>query len=198
MAGRFDIRLDAGDGVARLQRLIADNPRKLKRAQDRVYRKLNTFVTREILRACSKATGIPQNRFATMARVFNSVYTDEAFWSGLKFWVGTQPIPVHRLGTVVWTHRRLGNNSRMKGARVGRTTYPGTWQWPQGKTGAAVMQRSGQFGRNGNSRLEKIERVDIPIHDPVSAALDAAGPEIINRFLTLLQQEINYALNHER
>jgi hypothetical protein len=48
---RFDIRLDAGDGVARLQRLIDENPRKLKRAQDRVYRKLNTFVTREVLRA---------------------------------------------------------------------------------------------------------------------------------------------------
>jgi hypothetical protein len=195
---RFDIRLDAGDGVARLQRLIDENPRKLKRAQDRVYRKLNTFVTREILRACSAATNIPQKRFAEMARVFHSAYTDEAFWSGLKFWVGTQPIPVHRLGTVTWTHRRLGNNSRMKGAKVGRTTYPGTWQWPQGKTGAAVMRRNGRFGRNGNSRLEMIERVDIPIHETVSYALDDAGPAIMERFLTLLQQEINYALNHER
>ncbi|MFO7670138.1 MAG: hypothetical protein R6W31_10805, partial [Bacteroidales bacterium] len=128
----------------------------------------------------------PQTRFRGLARLYARALGVDGY-SGLKFWIGTNPVPVHRLGAVTWTRR-------MQGARVGRRSYPRTWSWPAGPTKGLVMERIGTFGRNGNPRLERIDRVDLPIHEAVSEALDAARPAIMARFETLLSQEINYAL----
>jgi hypothetical protein len=63
---------------------------------------------------------------------------------------------------------------------------------------AAVMQRIGRFGRNGNPRLEMIDRVDVEIRTAAEAAITRMTPEIQERYTVLLTQEINYAFNLER
>jgi hypothetical protein len=184
------VNISTGGTLEQVQREFAAMPEGLNRARARAYRKLGTWMQRQILRAVSTATDIPQARFKAMMRLYQKPIGPKGI-DGVSFWVGTRPIKVHRLGAVTWTRR-------MRGARVGKRSFAGSWSWPQGKkTAPAVMQRTGAFGRRGNPRLETIEVVKLSIHETALAALNKVIPDAQERFATLLRQEINYALKVE-
>jgi hypothetical protein len=187
----FHVTLSGAEPTEELRRAFAEAPAKLARARSRAARKLKTVVQRRILQALAADTGIPQARFKAMQRLHVRELGERAA-DGLSFWIGTNAIPAHRLGNVRWTRR-------MQGARVGRRSFPGTWSHPApAKTAPAVMQRIGRFGRNGNPRLEMIDRVDVEIRTAAEAAITRMTPEIQERYTVLLTQEINYAFNLER
>jgi hypothetical protein len=181
------VNADAATSLAELERALGDMPAALKRARRSVFGKLRTYVNRQILIAVSQSTGIPQARFSRMLRL-RSRPLGPGGEDGVSYWIGTNDIPAHKLGTVVWTRR-------MTGARVGRRSFPGTWIWPRGRTAGLVMERTGQFGRNGDPRLEKIDRVDVEVHATIGAALTRLTPDISERLATLTYQAINYELN---
>jgi hypothetical protein len=59
------------------------------------------------------------------------------------------------------------------------------------------MERTRQFGRNGNPNLERIDVVLVPIHEAIVHKINVLVPEIAERYQTLLAQELRYALELE-
>ncbi len=179
MSNGIVIKVDARAGFERVAAAFGRLPRATDRAMRRALRKLSTWIRRQALRAASAASGVPQKFYKRAMRYHVATSKD-----GLSVWIGTNPIPQHRLGAVRWS-------PRMRGARVGRRSFPGAWSWGRGKTGPAIMERLGA------SRLP-IRRVpDEEPHPAVLAALGQLQGQAAARFQTLLRQELNYALNHE-
>lgn len=183
---QIDFSIDTQGTLERLEHQLAAMPAGVERARKRALRKLSTWVRRQILREAAKAVGTSQKVLTTSLRFRVTQTADE-----LSIWIGTNPIKAHHLGTVRWTRR-------MQGARVSKRLFPGTWSWPDSRRMAGlVVERTGQFGRNQNPRLEKVDVVTVPIHDQILGRLQAIQPEIDARFQKLLLQELNYALNVE-
>jgi hypothetical protein len=184
------IRIDTQGTLAEVLARFERAPEGIARAQRRAAKKLETYARRQVLRAASQASGATQKVLLALIRFRASRVGD----MGLSIWVGTNPIKLHHLGTVSWTQRkkneRTGKWKMTKGARVGRKVYPGTWSWGRGKTGPAVMERT------GDTRLP-IDVVRVDIHDAIRTKIDAIIPEIAARYETLLAQELRYALELE-
>jgi hypothetical protein len=180
MSATIALSVDAKAGFDRVAGTFGRLPQATERAQARALRKLSTWLGRQVLKAASQASGIPQKFFQKALRHHVRLMGKA---DGVTVWIGTNPIPVHRLGSVRW-------NPRMTGARVGRKSYPHAWSWGRGKTRNAVMRRT------GDSRLP-IERVEEKPHAAVLKRLQALQAEALARFDALLRQELNYALNVE-
>jgi hypothetical protein len=178
---RIDTQGTLQEVLARFERA----PEGVARAQRRAAKKLETYARRQILRAASQASGATQKKLQVLLRFRASRVGD----MGLSIWVGTNPIKLHHLGNVTWKQRTAGGRYT-QGARVGRRTYPGTWSWGFGKTGPAVMERT------GDTRLP-IDVVRVDIHDAIRTKIDAIVPEIAERYQTLLAQELRFALELE-
>ena len=152
-------------------------PQAADRARRRALSKLKTFVESQVAKVVSAELKIPQKTVKALGRVRQTVRGDGA----MSIWVGTDDIPVHRLGTVSWKRSE-------KGAKVNRRLYPGTWSWGKGsKTGTAVMRRV------GDTRLP-IESVREPIHESVSQRIQDLLPEVSERYGRLMRREMRYAL----
>lgn len=172
------ITVSADEGLARVRDAFERMPEGVDRAKKRALRKVGTWLKRQVLRAASVASAIPQKWFNQAMR-----YRVTASPEGLTVWIGTNPVKAHRLGRVRWT-------PRMDGARVGKRSFPGSWSWGRGKTGPAVMYRTGA------SRLP-IDVETVEIHPAILARLESLQAEAAERFETLLRQELNYALTVE-
>jgi hypothetical protein len=153
-------------------------PQAAEKARRRALGKLKTFVESQVAKVVAAELKVTQKAVKALGRVRESVRGDGA----LSIWIGTNDIPVHRLGTVTWTR------GQKKGAKVGRKYYPGTWSWgPGSRTGTAVMRRQGA------SRLP-IESVREPMHDAVSQRVRALLPAVSERYGKLMRQEMKFAL----
>jgi hypothetical protein len=177
------ITVDTKAGFDRVAATFGRMPKASARAMARALRKLATWLKRQALRAASQAAEIPQKFFQRALRYHVEIEQSGGMPVGLSVWIGTNPVKAHRLGSVRWT-------KRMKGARVGSRSYPGSWSWGRGKTGPAVMFR------HGSARLPLGVEKEWP-HEPVLRRLRGLQDEAGARFERLLRQELNYALNHE-
>lgn len=176
--GTVALTIDARAALAQISRTFGRLPVAVERAQRRALRKLSTWLKRQVLRVAAAGSGIPQKWFQSAMRYYVTM-TD----SGISVWIGTNEIKAHRLGKVQW-------NRKMKGARVARRSWAGSWSWGRGKTGPAVMYRTGA------SRLP-LDVATVAIHNQVLGRLQSLQSEAAARFETLLRQELNYALNLE-
>jgi len=174
------IQVDARAGFERVAASFGRMPKAVDRAMARALGRLATWIKRAALRAASQASGVPQKFFARAFRYHVDV-TDE----GLSVWIGTESIEQHRLGKVVWSRS-------MKGARVGRRSFPGAWSWgPGSKTGPAIMERV------GSARLPIAQVPREEIHPAVLGAMTRIEAQARARFDVLLKQQLNYAINVE-
>lgn len=180
MTGIVTATYEYGDTLERVIREFGVLPAKIEKARRRAIRKLMSFVRRQILREVAKVAQTTQKVLLTALR-YRATLT-KSF--GIDIWIGTNPLKAHYLGRVRWTRR-------MKGARVGRRLFLGSWSWGVGsQTGAAVIRRS------GDTRLP-IEQVEVEIHEAIKARVDSLIPQINARFETLIRQEIRFSLNVE-
>lgn len=192
MARPIDIRIDTRGTLEQVRGQLAAMPQGVERARKRAARKLGTWARRQVLRTIAQAVEVPQKVIGANKRFTATVLPE----GGLRIWVGTNPIPAHRLGTVRWTRN-------MAGARAGRRLFPETWSWgPGSRTGTAIMYRNEDVrvmtkGRYQGKVREAIDRWDVLIHDHVLARITGMEPEIGERYSTLLLQELNYALRVE-
>ena len=175
----FDI--DTQGTIDRAKLELDDLPRRIDRATRRALRKLMTWIKRQVLKEAAAASGTTQKALKAALR-YRATTTDAG---GIDIWIGTNPIKAHYLGRVRWT-------PRMKGARVGRRLFPGSWSWgPGSKTGPAVMERL------PSARRLPIYPVEVEIHDQIAARIRGMEPEINARYKTLMLQELNFAINVE-
>jgi hypothetical protein len=172
-----------GPSLRRVVAAFDRMPEAAARAMFRANRKLETWLKRVCVRAASQAAGFPQKYWLQALRFYIQPIMANGIPVAVSVWIGTNPVPVHRLGTVQWTRR-------MKGARVNRKQYAGSWRRLDSKTSRAVMRRTSP------ERLP-IERIEEPPHDPVQSALSAVAEQGGRRYERLLARELNYALNVE-
>lgn len=175
----FDITVDALDISANAETLIetlidgrSDAP--VNRAVNRAIRKTGQWLRRQVTRLAAIELKVSQRTF-DKARV--------RFWLDRKnlegtLWVGTNPFPAHRLGTVRW-------NRRMKGARAGRRSFPGTF---------APRQDGPVFRRTGKARLP-IEVVSLDIDEQLQEQFKRLEARGLRRYRAILEQELTYELH---
>ncbi|RRQ20695.1 phage tail protein [Thiohalobacter thiocyanaticus] len=160
----------------------------VRRAQKRAATKAARYARRQLARVAASAIGVPQSTFITH-RIRIRI-TEKELWEA-TVWVGEDPFPAHRLGTVRW-------NRRMTGARAGRRTFPGSFahRAPEGpifiRTGESprIMTR----GSHGGEVREPIDRLDIPFQEVVRANVPRISRETQRRYQRIMAQELNFEL----
>jgi len=188
-SGGVQLFIDTREMVATLNASFKSYPQRTDRALRTATSKFRQVVKRSALQAASQAAGIPQKFFERAFRYYVEIdrYGDQPL--GVRAWIGTNPIGVHRLGKTQW-HRR------MRGARVGKKSYPGTWSWGKGyqaknpkpnnrPTGAAVMRRISDDPRS------KIAKVVEEPHPAVVERLRRMMDDLGQRYQRLVYHELS-------
>jgi len=185
-----------GRSLARVVEAFDRMPEAAARAMARTNRLMEPWLARQAARAASKATGTAQHGWRDYWTSKPRFHVEPVMANNLpvavSIWLGTNPVPVHRLGNVKWTAPRRGRRGRRSaGARVGRKVYPGSWSWGAGsKTGTAVMRRT-------SPERKPIERVEEEAHDAVMTALAAVADQGGRMYERKLAQQLRYALTVE-
>jgi len=158
-------------------RAVGVTERAAKKAARRAITKTARWMRTQAARDVSGATGIPQKHIRR--RLGSYARGEEGM--ARSVWLGTNPIPAHRLGRARQTRR---------GVTVGRRRYPGAFMpWPE--QGGPVFRREGQ------SR-HPIERVEEQIAEHGEAAMSRLQVRAQHRFTELLSQELRYEMMRAR
>lgn len=186
--GRISVSTDGT--FERVQQALGAMPENVDRARYRAQKRLSQWVSREILRASARAIDTTQKALKSANRVHSRLIRDNF---GISIWIGTNPLDAHKLGAVRWTRK-------MPGARVRQRSFPGAWSWKEGQarvTAGLVMHRTGEFGRNNNPKLERIDVETVEIDPEVRAAAEQLLPEIERRYEELLRTELQREIARE-
>ncbi|WP_419835367.1 hypothetical protein [Endozoicomonas atrinae] len=174
-------------------------PEKVSKAIARSLRKLSRFAERRILRELARQQSISQKVLKSLGRVRVSLYQpgDRAGQNySLVIWIGALDIPAHYLGKPVQTKR---------GVRTGRRFWEGAFlMQPVNATHPMVFERKEEW-RHKFQRSKKsgrmmwmglpLEKKEVPIWNTASTVLQQLEPVLLDRFTTLMEQELNYELN---
>lgn len=187
MAIGVDIELDVDEVISELTRGLSRSSKAVDRAITRTIRKTMRWLASQTLRLLSAETGV--DRKALKARVRQRVRPGERFG---QVWIGLLPIDAHKAG-------RARQNAA--GVRVKSAQFESAFLMQVGGS-EKVMRRvhrgpgSAALGRQGG-RLP-VEKVTIDISQAGQRAAAAMRKQGAERFRTLLEQELNYAVMHER
>ncbi|MBU2714364.1 hypothetical protein [Zooshikella harenae] len=165
-----DINDSLNDVLMGLDQTRADVKRAIKRAQ----RKYTTFIQRLLIQAVVDASGVKRNLFKK-----HRVHVTTAYAEGqIKVWLGVAPVDLGYLGKV----REVAG-----GVKAGKHYRPGAFM---------INDKNTAFKRVGKARLPILYQTEAiePIAKPVVTQILQRGQQ---RLVTLLEQELNYALNHE-
>ena len=162
--------------------------------------KLSRFAERRVLRALSRATQVSQKKVKELGRVRVTLHKPGTR-SGqyeLVIWVGLADIPAHYLGRPVQTG---------SGVRTGRYRWDGAFVFqPVGTRHEMVFQRAPEWKHKKQVSLNSgrtmwmglpIEKVSLPIANAARQAINQLQPQLLERFTTLMQQELNYVYRIE-
>lgn len=200
MAVSLDLTLEAD---AALREMSALHHSRAPLAIKRAVRKTLRWLHRELLREMARASGIRQAVFRQYRRIALTVGEYEG-----RVWAGLDPLPAHEAGRVSWSPTSAG-------ASVAGNTYEGAFYRPVYGSAAKVWVRSRRNLAAGNPTYHPrrryrsfsgdvshgrfpVEIVAAPMEefaDPVVDRIEAAARV---RFATIVRQELNYVINHER
>ncbi|MCP5136594.1 MAG: hypothetical protein H6981_07330 [Gammaproteobacteria bacterium] len=172
----IDLDIDLADAIDDVTIGLDRTDKAMQKAIGRAVNKLTRWLHRRLLQIVAKQTGLPQKNLRRV-RVRMGVGK-----KGGMVWVGLNPVEARHFGKVVW---RRG----MTGARAGRRSFPGTFAVQRGK-GALI------FARRGEARLP-IYQPRVEIDKDIEPHIKRLDAEAQRRFRSLLEQEINFALNVE-
>ena len=174
-------------------------PEKVSKAIARSLRKLSRFAERRILRELARQQSISQKVLKSLGRVRVSLYQpgDRAGQNySLIIWIGALEIPAHYLGKPIQTRN---------GVRTGRRFWEGAFLMrPVNATHSMVFERKDtwqhKFQRSKKSGRMMwmglpLEKKAVSIWNTASTVLQQLEPVLLDRFTTLMEQELNYELN---
>ncbi len=198
-----DLTLDVDAAVSEVAKFQDFSNRRVQLAVKRAIRKTLRWVHREILRYVSQESGVAQKKFKQYRRVKLVTNKQDSY-----VWIGLNPLPLHEAGRVSW-------NPASSGARVAGKTYEGAFYrsvysaqqkvWIRSsrnkKLGHATYHPKKRYHAYGSGpsrgrfpvELLGVDMEDLP--DDVGRRIEKRAE---SRMVTLLEQELNYALNHER
>ena len=195
---QIDIDLDT-----RLRDLIADfdrAPAKTNTAIRRAMKKLSRFAERRVLQALGRTVGVTQKKIKELGRVRVTLYRpgERSEQYELVIWVGLADISAHYLGRAVQTK---------SGVRTGRYRWDGAFVFqPVNASRTMVFRRAPDWKHRKQVSLKSgrtmwmglpVEKVGLPIADAAERAVEQLQPELLDRFTTLMQQELNYVYRIE-
>ena len=195
---QIDLELDS-----QLRELVADfqkTPEKTDKAIRRAMTKLSRFAERQVLRSFSRATKVTQKKVKELGRVRVTLHKpgQKSDQYELVIWVGLDDIPAHYLGRPVQTG---------SGVRAGRYRWEGAFVFqPVNARSEMVFKRAPDWQHKKQISLKSgrtvwmglpIEKITFPIADAARQAINQLQPQLLERFTTLMQQELNYAYRIE-
>ena len=197
----MNIYLDLEGEIDPLIAGLKDSPDKVSKATKRALSKLAKFAERNVLREVSRQVGVTAKLIKELGRVRASLKKATNRDTGayeLVVWLGIFDIPAHKLGTPRQTRA---------GVRTGKHFWQGAFLFqPLNAPKAMVFKRAANW-KHKQQRSRKsgrlmwiglpIEKQSLPIYQQAETALANMEPLLLERFSTLLQQELNYAFNIE-
>ncbi|WP_257287969.1 hypothetical protein [Endozoicomonas sp. SESOKO2] len=193
------LELELDDSIDELIHYFKNTPETLQLAIRRSLRKLSRFAERRTLRALAREQGITQKKLKELGRVkVNLLQPGERGSEGysLVIWIGAWDIPAHYLGKPRQTKQ---------GVRTGKHFWEGAFlMQPVNATHPMVFkrkanwhhkyQRSKKSGRMMWMGLP-LEKKTLPILNSAIQVLEKLEPVLLERFTTLVQQELNFIIN---
>ncbi|WP_163832175.1 phage tail protein [Spartinivicinus ruber] len=175
----MNVYLEVDEAFDELLKGLDEDSKAVQKAIRRAVRKLTQFLRRQLLQALSQTTGLKQKAFKNNQRLFIEVAKDGK--SG-RVWLGLNPIGLHHFGNPKQVN--AGVKVRGKPLRQGAFTI----QSSHGNT--VVFKRKGKARFPIEYQTEAIDQLATPVVERIIKQAE-------ERFFTLLEQELNYALNHE-
>ena len=195
---QIDLTLDPV--LAELAADFEEAPAETGKALRRAMSKLSRFAERRVLQTLSRATAVSQKKLKDFGRVRVTLYKPDQQGSGyeLVIWVGLFDIPAHYLGRAIQTKT---------GVRTGRFRWDGAFALqPVNAPREMVFRRAPNWQHKKQVSLKSgrtlwmglpIEKVGLPIAAEAERAVKQLQPDLLERFATLVQQELNYVYNVE-
>jgi len=187
--------IDITGDLAQLTAAFRQSPKKVQQATARALRKLTRFAERQVLRTLAREQNLTQSLLKKLGRVRVSLKSSEEGYR-LIVWVGLQDIPAHYLGKV---------SATPWGVRTGKHRWEGAFLMQPANAAHPMvfkrkahwvhkLQRSTTSGRILWIGLP-IAKQRLPIYDAAHRAITQLEPKLLDRFATLMQQELNYAFH---
>ncbi len=170
------VELDVKQALAELTEGMEGKEKAIRRATDRANRKFSQWAERQIRQIVSRESLLPQKVLKDNRRVFTRrERTPEGLLTNI--WIGLDPVNADTAGKATKTS---------VGVRIGKL----------GEFYQAFIVRDKVFYRLTDAR-KPIARAKYAFSDPVVMALERMQLPAQKRFMTLLEQELTYAINHE-
>ena len=195
------LAIDLDSSIDDLIEAFSDSPEKVAKAIDRALRKLSRFAESRTRREVSRQMKISAKLLKELGRVKVNLYKPGGLNPDgyrLVVWIGIMDIPAHYLGKPAQTKA---------GVRTGRHFWDSAFLFqpvnashemvfkraPSWKHKQQVSKKSGRFMWMGLP----IEKQSLSVYREANQALAKLEPLLLERFATLLQQELNFAFNIE-
>lgn len=201
-----DIQLNFAKDIALAAAHIASTPEQLEKATQRAIRKTMRWLQTRISRELAQSLGVPQR--AIKPRL-----------SLTQTGKGTQGVHILWLGTAPLAAEQAGKPRQTKsGVTVGKRKFPGAFYrdvygdgpkvWIRASRANALGMDLPQWGKPQRSRASglsadnkgrfPVRRVSIDVKDAANTLFARYQNHVERRFSQVIEQELNYAVNHER
>ncbi|GAA4649916.1 hypothetical protein GCM10023116_21980 [Kistimonas scapharcae] len=197
----MQLTIELDETLNRLTAEFKSSPEKVSQAIRRTMTKLSRFSERQVLRELSRRVSVSQALLKNLGRVKVTLEPPGRHGNNgyqVVIWVGLSAIPAHYLGNPRQTR---------SGVRVGRRFWQGAFLLqPVNSNHAMVFKRAPhwQHRKQISQRSGKVMWMGLPIEKQVLSIYEHAGDllsalesHLLERFTTLLQQELNFAFNIE-
>lgn len=199
----IDVQVDQ-QAIDEIIRSFASTPKQVALARASALRKMRKRIETAVKRQAAKELRMPQK--ALGGRFFsNKIKTGDDV---LTVWIGTQPVSPFNLGTV-GIYGEPGRPS--SGVMVGRRKYKGAflatiytaqqkiWIRLHSKFYSPELyptkRRSGDRGWTELRGRFPVVRAAVPVDAILEQVVERDGEEILDQFVTVFMQELNYYTN---
>lgn len=199
--------------ITRITAQIQTTPEQLKKAGDRARKKTMAWLSTRISREISQALRVPQKGLKTRWSTTTAGKGDDQV---AILWFGTLPLAAENAGRPRQGKRGTAVAGRRFDGAFYRAVYDGTPRvWIRKSRAAALgleLPAMSRQKRGGNERFLDyggandssnhgrfpVMRVGIELEEMAGEVFRRYERRALARFAELIEQEINYAVNHER
>lgn len=174
MANGFELKLDLSLDETDVAAFVAATTSQLETAAHRALVKVGQWLQTHSLRELGQELGVKQEPLKKRFRVYPKRQKGQ-----VTFWVGLDPIGIHRLGTPTVTS---------KGVKVNRKEYDKAFINPMKSSQLTV------YKRRGRERLP-IDQVKEDIDQQAMAVLERWESRVFTRFKEIFDQEAKAIVN---
>lgn len=188
-----EIELDLDRAISEGTQYLDRNQAKVQKAINRALKKLMTWIRREVARGIQRGANVSQR--SIKGRFKTTLITDQGV---AQLWVGLNPLPAHAVGSA---------RQNRRGTRVRGNTFEGAFYkavygsekkvYRRKFRGMGSTTKAKASGARSDGRFPlEVMKIDIAeIGEQTATRIRTRGEA---RFKKLLDQELNYALSHER